>query len=89
MLYPIMEMTNGKDDTLGFSCGSSPILTKATCEGGFLLGWLELCQEQGVSNPDLLGIERLDHCRNKLCQSCASGDVGGSLANLRPVSRAE
>ena len=61
MLYPILEMPDGKHDALGLPCGSSPILTKTTCEGGLLLGWLEFCQEQGVSNADLLGIERLDH----------------------------
>jgi hypothetical protein len=44
MLYPILEMPDGKDDALGFPCGSSPILTKAACEGCFLLGWLELRQ---------------------------------------------
>jgi len=84
MLNPMLEMPHGKQDALGFAAAPTPILTKATCKGGFLLGWLELCQEQGVSNPDFLCIERLDHCWNKLCQSCASGNVGGSLANLRP-----
>jgi hypothetical protein len=44
MLYPIQEMADGKDDALGLPCCYSPILTKATCEGGFLLGWLELRQ---------------------------------------------
>ena len=82
MFYPILEMPDWKDDTLGFSRSASPILTEAACESGFLLGWLELCQEQSVSNADLVGIERLDHCRDKLRQSGAAGDVGRILAYL-------
>ena len=64
MLYPILEMANRKDDALGLPCGSAPILTETACECGFLLGWLELRQKQGVSDADLLGIERLDRCRD-------------------------
>jgi hypothetical protein len=44
MLYPILEMPDGKDDALGLPCCPTPILTKAACEGCFLLGWLELRQ---------------------------------------------
>jgi hypothetical protein len=44
MLYPILEMPNGKDDAFGLPCCPTPILTKAACECGFLLGWLELRQ---------------------------------------------
>jgi hypothetical protein len=44
MLYPILEMPDGKDDALGLPCRAAPILTKAASESGFLLGWLELRQ---------------------------------------------
>ena len=82
MLYPILEMPDGKDDALGLPCCPTPILTKAACEGCFLLGWLELGQKQGVSDADFLGIERLDHCRDKLGQPGTAGDVCGCLAHL-------
>lgn len=61
MFYLILEMPNGKDNAFCLPCCPTPSLTKAASEGGFLLCWLELCQEQGVSNADLLGIEPLDH----------------------------
>ena len=83
VFYPLLEMPNRKNDALGLPCGSSPILAKAACEGGFLLGCLELRQKQGVSYTDLLGIERLHDCRNKFRQSGAAGDVRGELAYLR------
>jgi len=80
----MLEMPDGKNDALGLPCCASPILTKAASESRFLLGWLELRQKQGMSDADLFGIERLDHCRDKLGQSGASGDVSGCFADLRP-----
>src|SRR5713226_3948179 len=77
-------MPDGKDDALGLPCCPTPIFPVAVGKSLLLLGWLELRQEQGVSDADLLGVERLDHCRNKFRQSGAAGDVGRSLPNLRP-----
>jgi hypothetical protein len=84
LLYPVLEMTDWKDDALSLPSGSAPLLTETVVECGFLLGWLELRQKQGVTDADLLGVERFDHYRDKLRQSGAAGNVGGSLADLRP-----
>jgi len=83
VFYPVVQVSHGKQNAFGFSCRPTPILAEAVGEGLLLLCWLQLRQQQSVSDADLLGIERLYRLRHKLREPDARGDIGRVLADLR------
>jgi hypothetical protein len=54
-----MQTTNGKQDAFCLLASRTPILFEASRECLFLLGLLELCQQERMADADLLAVERI------------------------------
>ena len=78
-LNPEVQAANGKQDALRLLPSRAPVLFEAGRECLFLLGGLELRQQEGMPDADLLAVEGFDHHGNKLGQSQTSGNVGRVL----------
>lgn len=72
-INPELKIADGQQDTLLFSAAALPVLPKTSGECDLLLvGW-ELRHEKGVSDTNLLGIERLHH----RCAEFGEFEAGG------------
>ncbi len=58
-LYPEMQTTHGEQDALCFLSARTPIFFEASGECLFLLGGLELRQQERVADADLFAVERI------------------------------
>jgi hypothetical protein len=56
----MIDCRTRKQDALGLVSRTAPLLAEAVGESLFLLGGLEFGEKQGMSDADLLGIERAD-----------------------------
>jgi len=56
---PEMQTANGKQYAFGLLSTRAPILFEASGECLFLLGWLELRQQEGMAYADLVAVKRI------------------------------
>jgi hypothetical protein len=82
-INPELKIADGQEDALLFSAATLPVLPKASGERCLLLVGLELRQQEGMSDTNLLGVESIDHGCGEVGEFDASGDIGWALARLR------
>jgi hypothetical protein len=82
-LNPEVKAPHWKQDALRFLPARAPILFEASRESLFLLGWLELRQQERMADADLLAVERIYDCLRKFDQTQPRGHIHRTLARLR------
>jgi hypothetical protein len=82
-LNPEMQTANGEQDTFCLLPSCTPVLFEASRECLFLLGWLELRQQERMADADLLAVERILDGLRQFGQAQPCGHVHRALARLR------
>src|SRR5580658_2714451 len=79
-LNPELETADREKDAFCLLSAVAPILFEAGSECLFLLVGLELCQQERVTNTDLLAVEGFDHNGSKLGQLQPASHIRGRFA---------
>jgi hypothetical protein len=82
-LNPEMQTANGEQDAFGLLASRAPILFEASGECLFLLGGLELRQQERMADANLLTIESIHGGLRQFGQAQPRGHIHRSLARLR------
>jgi hypothetical protein len=82
-LNPEMQTANGEQDAFGLLSTRAPILFEASRECLFLLGWLELRQQERMTDTDVLTVERIYDGLRQFGQAQPRGHIHRTLARLR------
>jgi hypothetical protein len=82
-INPLLQVSYRKQNAFCLGSGSVPLFAKAIGECLFLLRWLQFCEQQGMSNANLFGIESLDHWRCKLGQTDSLRTICWRFSNFR------